>query len=191
MRDRAGAAAIVLAGLIAGSCSNPLARQYEYEEQLYLNVDGSATIVVNRITGSSGTYNAGSSRNGTYSRNSQGTPRDGVCVYELPNYQGRWECWNQGQSIASLARQDNATSQVSSIRLFGRAIAVVYQGANYQGESMTVDRDIPDLAEVAVRNNRGNARGQGQQNSNGRSRANARGTTWDQHIASIHVQEQR
>jgi len=142
-----------------------------------------------RITGSSGTYNAGSSRNGTYSRNSQGTPRDGVCVYELPNYQGRWECWNQGQSIASLARQDNATSQVSSIRLFGRAIAVVYQGANYQGESMTVDRDIPDLAEVAVRNNRGNARGQ--ENSNGRSRGNARGTTWDQHIASIHVQEQR
>ncbi len=29
-----------------GGCSNPLARQYEYDEQTYLEVDGSATIVV-------------------------------------------------------------------------------------------------------------------------------------------------
>lgn len=32
---------VVLAG-----CSNPLGRQYEYEEQLYLGVDGSATLVI-------------------------------------------------------------------------------------------------------------------------------------------------
>ena len=36
-------AAIAFAG---ASCSNPLAPQYEYEEQLYLSVDGSATVVV-------------------------------------------------------------------------------------------------------------------------------------------------
>lgn len=30
----------------AAGCSNPLARQYEYEEQLYLDVDGSAELVV-------------------------------------------------------------------------------------------------------------------------------------------------
>jgi hypothetical protein len=29
-----------------GGCSNPLARQYEYDEQTYLEVDGSATVVV-------------------------------------------------------------------------------------------------------------------------------------------------
>ena len=28
------------------ACTNPLARQYEYEEQLYLKVDGRATVVV-------------------------------------------------------------------------------------------------------------------------------------------------
>lgn len=33
-------------GVIAVSCVNPLARQYEYDEQTYLDVDGSATIVV-------------------------------------------------------------------------------------------------------------------------------------------------
>jgi hypothetical protein len=145
-----------------------------------------------RITGSRDS-NAGSNGNtGDYSRNSprnsQATPRDGICVYELPNYQGRSQCWNQGQSIADLSRQDNWSSQISSIRLFGRAIALVYQEANYRGESMTVDRDIPDLEAVSTRS-RGN--GRGQDNSNGRGRGNNRERNWDHQIASIHVQEQR
>lgn len=33
--------------LSAPSCSNPLARQYEYDEQTYLAIDGSATVVIN------------------------------------------------------------------------------------------------------------------------------------------------
>jgi hypothetical protein len=139
-----------------------------------------------RITVSPGS-NAGGNP-GAYSRNSQGTPRDGICVYELPNYQGRSQCWNQGQSISDLTRQENWSSQISSMRLFGSAIAVVYQDPNYRGESLTVDADIPDLAAVSARN-RGNARGQ--ENSNGRGRGNARNTNWDHQIASIHVQEQR
>ncbi len=41
------AAGIVgLGSLAAAGCSNPLARQYEYEEQLYLGVDGSAELVI-------------------------------------------------------------------------------------------------------------------------------------------------
>ena len=38
------------AGLLAASlaaCSNPFAPEYEYDEQIYLSVDGSATVVVN------------------------------------------------------------------------------------------------------------------------------------------------
>src|SRR5262249_17980370 len=42
---RAGAAAIVFA-LAGAACDNPLGRQYEYEEQLYLRVTGEATVVV-------------------------------------------------------------------------------------------------------------------------------------------------
>lgn len=37
--------ALVLA-IGVGGCSNPLARQYEYDEQAYLEVDGSATVVL-------------------------------------------------------------------------------------------------------------------------------------------------
>jgi hypothetical protein len=47
MRVRAGrAACAALALLAASACGNPLGRQYEYEEQLYLSVDGSATILL-------------------------------------------------------------------------------------------------------------------------------------------------
>lgn len=46
MRVRAVTAAAVVLVLIATACSNPLGRQYEYEEQLYLRVDGAATVVV-------------------------------------------------------------------------------------------------------------------------------------------------
>jgi hypothetical protein len=38
-------AAVVVALALAG-CANPLGRQYEYEEQLYLGVNGSATVIV-------------------------------------------------------------------------------------------------------------------------------------------------
>ena len=40
------AAAVAAAAITFAACSNPLARQYEYEEQLYLSVDGKATVVV-------------------------------------------------------------------------------------------------------------------------------------------------
>jgi hypothetical protein len=45
MQSRLLAAAVVAASLIT-ACSNPLGRQYEYEEQVYLSVDGRATVVV-------------------------------------------------------------------------------------------------------------------------------------------------
>ncbi len=37
---------LVLVVLSAASCSNPLTRQYEYDEQTYLSIDGSATVVL-------------------------------------------------------------------------------------------------------------------------------------------------
>jgi len=47
MHARLSLAAGVLAAALFTSCSNPLGRQYEYDEQTYLSVDGSATVVVN------------------------------------------------------------------------------------------------------------------------------------------------
>ena len=42
----AGLLVLMLLLTLAG-CSNPFGREYEYEEELYLAVDGSATVVVN------------------------------------------------------------------------------------------------------------------------------------------------
>jgi hypothetical protein len=36
----------LLLSTLGGACANPLARQYEYDEQTYLEVDGSATITI-------------------------------------------------------------------------------------------------------------------------------------------------
>jgi hypothetical protein len=45
-RRRLGGAIGGLALALIAACSNPLGRQYEYEEQLYLSVNGSATVVI-------------------------------------------------------------------------------------------------------------------------------------------------
>jgi hypothetical protein len=47
MRARKGSQLCAAVALIAATaCAGPLGRQYEYEEQLYLSVDGSATIIL-------------------------------------------------------------------------------------------------------------------------------------------------
>lgn len=44
---RQGLALTVLALLFVASCTRPFGRQYEYEEEVYVDLDGSATVIVN------------------------------------------------------------------------------------------------------------------------------------------------
>ena len=44
---RQALALAALALIALASCASPFGRQYEYEEELYLDLDGSATLVVN------------------------------------------------------------------------------------------------------------------------------------------------
>jgi hypothetical protein len=126
------------------------------------------------------------SNSGVFGRNQPRQPRDGICVYDRPNYEGRSECWNVGQNVSDLSRQGGWNGQISSIRLFGdRTIAVVYQDIAYRGESLTVDRDIPDLQGVQDR-----SRGNGNGNGNGRGRGNngRNAGNWVHQISSLQVQ---
>lgn len=102
--------------------------------------------------------------------------REGVCVYEGPNFQGRSECWQSGEGARDLGRSD-WSDRISSMRIFGRAVAVVYRDVNFRGEMLVVDRDISNLSVLQLRgslnwsdqisslevdsNNRGNSRGHG------------------------------
>jgi len=137
-----------------------------------------------RISEVSGTANGGDYRNPVDFRDQQ-RQRDGICVYDRPNYEGRSECWNQGRSIADLSNLGNWRGQISSIRLFGPTVVTVYQNPGYAGQSLTVDRDIPDLASI-----RGTGNGNG--NGNGRGRGNGRNfPNWDGRISSIRIQAPR
>jgi len=118
--------------------------------------------------------NGSDRRTGDFRRDQPQQPVDGICVYDRPNYGGRSECWNQGQDIADLTRA-NWSGQIASMRVFGRAVATIYQNPGYRGQRLTVDRDIPDLASM---------RGTG--NSNGRNLGN-----WYRQIYSMQVRTQR
>jgi Peptidase inhibitor family I36 len=142
-----------------------------------------------RIGGISGSGTSVDNRRypGDYSRNQSQQPRDGLCVYDRVNYEGRSQCWNEGQNVSNLAKQSNWGGQISSIQLFGRSIATVYEKTGYRGDSLTVDRNIPDLA--AIRDNgKGNGRGRGR----GRDRGNDKSFgNWDHQISSLQVQANR
>jgi hypothetical protein len=72
--------------------------------------------------------------------------RNGICVYEHANYQGRSQCFSPGEQVRDLSRQSNLSDRISSIRVFGRSAAVLYRDIQFQGESMTIDQDVSDLA---------------------------------------------
>jgi Peptidase inhibitor family I36 len=76
-------------------------------------------------------------------------PREGVCVYERPNYEGRSQCWSGNENLSNLARMGNWNNRIASIRVFGRTSVVVYNDVGYRGSSMIVDRDMPNLAQVS------------------------------------------
>jgi hypothetical protein len=75
-------------------------------------------------------------------------PDTGICVFEDANFRGRSQCWDHGTQQNDLARVGNWSDRISSIRLFGQAIVELYRDHGFNGEHLTVDRDIPDLAQV-------------------------------------------
>src|SRR5207253_1388699 len=94
---------------------------------------------------------------------------DGICVYDRRDYQGREQCWNTGENISDLGRSGNWSDKISSIRVFGRATSVLYRDTGFRGESIVIDRDIPDLSQVS---------GQGFRN-------------WDRQISSLAIEDGR
>ena len=89
---------------------------------------------------------------------------EGICVYDRPNYQGREQCWSRGTDLIDLGRAGNWSDKISSIRIVGRAYVAMYRDVGYRGQSIVIDRDIPNLAQIA---------GQGFR-------------SWDRQISSMH-----
>lgn len=91
---------------------------------------------------------------------------DRICVYDRRNFQGRSQCWSAGANLRDLARTANWSDRIASIRVFGRAVAVVYRDVGFRGESIMIRQDVPDLSRIEARRFR----------------------NWNRQISSIHVE---
>ena len=75
---------------------------------------------------------------------------EGVCVYERPNYEGRFQCWASGTNISDLDAA-NWRDKIESVRVFGHARLAAYKDAGFHGERVLIDHDVPDLARFTAR----------------------------------------
>src|SRR4051812_15054535 len=57
---------------------------------------------------------------------------DRVCLYQDTHYEGWAECYRPGDQVPTMRDHNN---NVSSIRIYGRAAIVVYDGTNFRGQS--------------------------------------------------------
>src|SRR4030095_1088668 len=71
------------------------------------------------------------------------TPAWGVFFYEDITYGGRYFCSAAGTSTPQVSSGNN--DEISSIRLFGDAVATVYRDPNFRGQSRVIDSSVSDL----------------------------------------------
>jgi Beta/Gamma crystallin len=70
---------------------------------------------------------------------------EGVCVYEKPGYEGRYQCWAAGTDISNLSLSD-WDDKISSVRVFGNGRLVAFRDKDFRGNQIVINRDSPDLA---------------------------------------------
>jgi hypothetical protein len=71
------------------------------------------------------------------------TPRSGVCFYEDINFGGRYFCSAAGESTSRVSSGNN--DEISSIRIFGDAVATVFRDPNFRGQSRVFNSSVSDL----------------------------------------------
>ena len=76
---------------------------------------------------------------------------DRVCFYRDVEYQGPSWCYRPGDELADLRNRGN---EISSIRIFGRARVIVWDGEEFMGVTDEFDMDVPDLRLRAIEGRR-------------------------------------
>ena len=120
----------------------------------------------------------------------EATPRAGVCFYEDINFNGRYFCSPVGSVTEGVPSGMN--DRISSVRVFGNAVATVYRDPNLRGQAKVIDYDVPDMRGMGfndrlssysvdtgfdrARNRNGN--GYGNANGNVRDRVQANNSRW-------------
>jgi hypothetical protein len=70
-----------------------------------------------------------------------------VCVYEHVNYQGKSQCFRDGDDESDLTRI-GWNDGISSIRVSGRSRVMVFEHTEYGGDREFIDRDVSDLTQI-------------------------------------------
>ena len=70
-------------------------------------------------------------------------PRDGVCFYKNPNFNGDYFCARAGDSLSAVP--DGMNDRISSIRIFGNAEVTVYRDVRFEGQSSRFEGDVRNL----------------------------------------------
>jgi hypothetical protein len=120
----------------------------------------------------------------------EATPRSGVCFYEDINFNGRYFCSPVGSVTEGVPSGMN--DRISSVRVFGNAVATVYRDPNLRGQAKTIDYDVRDMRGMGfndrvssyvidagfdrARNRNGNSYGNA--NGNARDRVQANNSRW-------------
>lgn len=71
----------------------------------------------------------------------------GACFYKDRNFGGSYFCMRRGEQRASLAGYGD---DISSIRIFGNARVIVFDGRDFRGPNAGFRRDISDLRQRGV-----------------------------------------
>ena len=92
---------------------------------------------------------------------------EGVCVYEKPNFEGRFQCWSTNTDISDLSSAD-WKDKIGSVRVFGHARLLGYKDSEFRGDRIIIDHDVEDLSTLPM----------------------ARGGNWNHEIRSLAVQSE-
>jgi len=77
----------------------------------------------------------------------RGRNAERVCVFRDIQYQGVEQCFNPGDSVATL---QSLNGQASSIRIYGRATVTVWDETNFRGHTTVFASSVPDLGQVRL-----------------------------------------
>jgi len=72
---------------------------------------------------------------------------DRVCLYKDIYYQGQEQCYSPGDNIATL---QSFSGRTSSIRIYGRAVVMVWDETNFRGHTTMFTESMPDLGQVRL-----------------------------------------
>jgi hypothetical protein len=85
---------------------------------------------------------------------------DRVCLYKNDNFHGHAQCYRPGEAVSDLRRMD-----VGSIRVFGHARVMLFEGRDFRGHEMDFTGDMRDLNRLPI----------------------SGGKTWHDHVGSLRV----